>query len=95
MEHLGISHRPFPAALDMKKSHFKVAYSEGIGCEGAIAITQSISINGSGMSIKMGAIDGSKCVLEEWEKSAVVENVIGYGITNFWQYNMIRVERRG
>jgi hypothetical protein len=95
VEHLGISYRPFPAALDMKKSHFKVAYSKGIGCEGAVAIAQGISIRGSGMSIKMGAINGSKCVSEEWEKSAVVENIIGYRIANFWQYNVIRVERRG
>jgi len=61
----------------------------------AEAIAQGISIRGSGMSIKMGAINGSKCVLEEWEKSAVVENIIGYRIANFWQYNVIRVERRG
>jgi hypothetical protein len=39
MKHLGVGYRPFPATLDMKKSHIEVTYSEGIGCEGTIAIT--------------------------------------------------------
>ena len=64
MKHLCICNRPFPATLGMEKTHGKVTDGQGISCEGAIVITQGISIGG-GKCVEMGAINGSKSVLEE------------------------------
>ena len=79
----------------MKKLHIKVTYGKSIGCEGTIAITQCISISSGGACIKMRAVDGSECILEEREKFGVTEDVIGYGITNSRQSDMIGVKRSG
>ena len=65
MEHVSIGNGPLPATLNMKKAHVEITYSEGVSGEGTVAIMQGISIGGSGMSIKMQAIDGSNLVLPQ------------------------------
>ena len=94
MKHLGISNGPFPAALSMEKPHGKVAYSQGVCCEGPIAITQGISLRGT-KCIEMRAINGSKGVLKKWEKLAVIEDIIGYRVANFGWFDLSGVEGRG
>ena len=66
VKHLGISNGPFPAALGMEKSHGEVTNSQGIGCDGAIVITQGILIGGR-KYVEMGSINGSKSIFKEWE----------------------------
>ena len=79
----------------MKKPHIEVANGKSIGCEGAVAITQCISIRSGGTCIKMRAINGSECILEEREKFGVTEDVIRCRITNSWQSDVIGVKRSG
>ena len=83
MEHHNIGHRPFQATLDVEKSHVEITYSEGIGGETTTVIMQGVSIFGRGVDIEMRAINGSKGVLKKWEKLAVIEDIIGYRVTNF------------
>ena len=64
MKHLGISNRPFPAALDMEKLHRKITNGQGIGCEGTIVIMQGILVRGS-KCIEMGAVNGAKGIFKE------------------------------
>ena len=89
MEHLSISNRPFPAALNVKKAHVEVTYGKGVGHKGTIVITQGISIGSSGMSIKMRTVNGSNCIVKEWEKFGVVEDEIWYRVVNSGQSDMI------
>jgi hypothetical protein len=79
----------------MEKLHIKVTYGKSIGCEGTVAIMQCILIRSSGVCIKMRAINGSECILEEWEKFGVTKDEIRYGITNSWQSDVIGVKWSG
>jgi hypothetical protein len=95
MEHVSIGNGPLPAALNMKKSHVEITYSEGVSGEGAVAITQEILIGGSGASIKMQAIDGSNRISKEREKFGVVEDEIWYRVVNLGRSDVIRIEGGG
>jgi len=95
MEHVSIGNRPLPAALNMKKAHVEIAYSEGVSGEGTVAITQGISISSSGASIKMRAIDGSNRISKEREKFGVVEDEIWYRVINSGWSDVIRIEGGG
>ena len=102
MEHHSISHRPFPATLDVEKSHIEITYSKGIGGESTIVIVQGTSIFSRSVDIEMRAVNGSKGILkrkkqkqEKQEKHAVIENIIGYRFTNFGWFDFSRVEGRG
>ena len=65
MEHHSIGHRPFPATLDVEKSHIEIVYSEGIGGESTTVIAQGISIFGGSVDIEMRAINGSKGICKK------------------------------
>lgn len=95
MEHYSISYRPFPATLDVKKLLIEVAYNKGTGGEGTMVITQGISIWGGSVHIEVGAINGSKGIFEKWEKLAIIEDIIGYGVADFGWSDLTGVERRG
>ena len=92
MEYYSIGYRPFPATLDVKKLLIEVAYSKGTGGEGTTVITQGISIWGRNIHIEVGAINGSKGIFERWEKLAVIEDIIGYGVADFGWSDLTGVE---
>ena len=55
---------------------------------------QGVSIFGRGIDIEMRAVNGSKSILRKWEKLAVIEDIIGYKVTNFGWFDLSGVERR-
>ena len=95
MEHHSICHRPFPATLDVEKSHIEITYSKGIGGEGTTVITQGVLIFSRGVDIEMRAVNGSKGVLKKQEKLVVIEDIIGYRVTDFGWFDLSGVEGRG
>ena len=94
MEHHSISHRPFPATLDVEKSHVEITYSEGVGGETTTVIVQGVLIFGRGVDIEVRAVNGSKGVLKKWEKLAVIEDIIRYRVTNFGWFDLSRGDER-
>ena len=75
--------------------HVKCSCSQDILAEETLPVLIMRPVHNRGVGSNVGAIQGPKCIFEEWKEFGVVDNVWIQLIIDIWKLDIDLVESRG